>query len=227
MVTEKANLRKTINVLILLSSITAIILDFLDQSLLFAIFKPLTTVLVLSLLFISTNEQKSGFKYIIITALIFCLIGDVFLLKEEYFVFGLGSFLIGHLLFATGFIKLEGFHFHWTLLFILITIGVGIFLWLQPDLGSLKTPVGVYVSVIVFMAWQGAGLFLKEKHRRSYLLIGIAVLLFMFSDTIIAVNKFKFPIKLSGLIILSTYWLSISLIANASYLILSKKELTQ
>ncbi|WP_432264968.1 lysoplasmalogenase family protein [Croceitalea rosinachiae] len=45
------------------------------------------------------------------------------------------------------------------------------------------------------------------------------VVLFMFSDTMIAVNKFKFPLECSGLIILSIYWLAITLIANAGLMI--------
>nr|WP_299170734.1 lysoplasmalogenase [uncultured Allomuricauda sp.] len=223
MVMEISNLRKTINVLSMISALAAIIFDYLGQTFLYSICKPLTTVLILSLLFFVTNNRMWQFKNIIIAALIFCLIGDVLLLKEEYFVFGLGSFLIGHLLFATGFIKLEGFQYRWTLLFILMAIGGGLFIWLQPDLGSMEIPVGVYVIVIVFMAWQGTGLFLKQQ-QKVYSLIGIAVLLFMFSDTIIAINKFKTTFKLSGLVILSTYWLSISLIANASFLILRKKS---
>lgn len=223
MVMEKARARKIINALSLVSAIAAIIFDFLNNTLLYSIFKPLTTILILSLLFFVQNTELSKFKNIVIAALIFCLIGDIFLLKEEYFVLGLGSFLIGHVLFATGFIKLEGFRFNGISLLILVAIGAALFFWLQPDLDSFELPVGIYVVVIVFMAWQGTGLFLKEQ-QKAYALIGIAVLLFMFSDTIIAINKFKFPIKLAGLVILSTYWLSISLIANATYSILSQKE---
>ncbi|WP_420320737.1 lysoplasmalogenase [Flagellimonas sp.] len=223
MVIQKSGLRRTINTLSAISAIAAITFDFFNNTLLYSIFKPLTTVLILSLLFFVQNPRLSKFRNLIIAALIFCLIGDVFLLKDEYFVFGLGSFLIGHLLFATGFIKLEGFSPNWLSFFILTGIGGGLFYWLQPDLGAFELPVGIYVMVIIFMAWQGVGLFFKNR-QLAYALIGVAVLLFMFSDTIIAINKFKTPFKLSGLIILSTYWLSISLIANASYSLLDPKK---
>ena len=221
MVREKSGLKRTINTLSLISAVLAITFDFLNNTLLYSIFKPLTTILILSLLFFVQNQQLSKYRNIIVTALVFCLIGDIFLLKTDYFVFGLGSFLIGHLLFATGFIKLEGFHWHWGSLIILLLIGGGLFFWLQPDLGSLELAVGVYVIVIIFMAWRGLSLFIKNP-KKVYVLIGIAVLLFMFSDTMIAINKFKSPFEWSGLIILSTYWLSISLIANASHSILEE-----
>ncbi|WP_190810187.1 lysoplasmalogenase [Flagellimonas sp. S3867] len=220
---EKARSRKAINILSLISAVAAMLFDFFDNTLLFSIFKPLTTILILSLLFFVQNEQLSKFRNIIIAALVFCLIGDVFLLKEEYFVFGLGAFLIGHVLFATGFINLEGFNFHWISFLILAGIGGGLFIWLQPDLGSFALPVGIYVIVIIFMAWQGMSLNFHNPNK-VYRLIGAAVLLFMFSDTMIAINKFKFPVKFSGLLILSTYWLSISLIANAAYFILDRRK---
>ena len=76
-------------------------------------------------------------------------------------------------------------------------------------------PVGVYVLVICFMAWQGIGLFLKEKSK-PFVWIAVAVLLFMFSDTMIAIAKFKADFAYSSVVILSTYWLSIGLIANAA-----------
>ncbi|MGW9684394.1 lysoplasmalogenase [Flagellimonas sp. 2504JD1-5] len=220
---KKSGYRSTINLLSAISAIAAITFDFFNNTLLYSIFKPLTTILILSLLFFVQNPQLSKYRNIIIAALVFCLIGDVFLLKDEYFVFGLGSFLIGHLLFATGFIKLEGFSPNWLSFFILAGIGGGIFYWLQPDLDAFELPVGIYVMVIVFMAWQGISLFIRNSSR-IYALIAIAVLLFMFSDTMIAINKFKTPFKLSGPIILSTYWLSISLITNASYSLLDPKK---
>ncbi|WP_136466490.1 lysoplasmalogenase [Flagellimonas onchidii] len=220
---NETRLRKIINILSAVSAITAIMFDFFNEALLYAIFKPLTTVLILSLLFFVQRTNLSGFRNIMISALVFCLIGDIFLLREEYFVLGLCSFLIGHVLFTTGFVKLGGFQFRWTSLIVLIGIGAGLFFWLRPGLGPFELPVGIYVIVIVLMAWQGTSLFLKQG-QKAYALIGIAVLLFMFSDAIIAINKFKSSIELGGLLILSTYWLSIGLISNATYLILKKRD---
>jgi len=90
-------------------------------------------------------------------------------------------------------------------------------------LGQFMVPVTVYVVVICFMAWQGIGLFLREK-RKEFLWIGIAVLLFMFSDTMIAIAKFKTDFDYSSILILSTYWLSIGLIANAARRIVLKTD---
>lgn len=221
MVAKNSKARRIINLLIFMSALTAIYADFNGYEMLFIIFKPLTTSLVIGLLFLVKSTRLSRFRSIMIIALGCCLLGDIFLLNDDYFVLGLGSFLIGHLLFASGFIELERFHFNWISLIAFLTIGTVVLFWLQPDLGDFELPVTIYIVVIVFMAWQGVGLFINQQ-RMAYALIAIAVLLFMFSDTMIAFNKFRTPFKLSGMVILSTYWLSISLIANGAYAILNK-----
>ncbi|MEZ4809714.1 MAG: lysoplasmalogenase [Allomuricauda sp.] len=212
-----------LNVVAFVSACLAMYLEFVGQRALYIVFKPLTTILIMSLLFFVPGGGPSRFRNIVLTALAFCLLGDILLLWEGYFVLGLASFLLAHLLFATGFIQLGGFRFHWISFLALLTIGGGLFLWLRPDLGNFLMPVTAYIIVIVFMAMQGVNLFLKNK-KRAYAMIALAVLLFMFSDTMIAIDKFKSPFHWSGPIILGTYWLSIALIAHATFQIVSDRE---
>ncbi|RDY59680.1 lysoplasmalogenase [Flagellimonas nanhaiensis] len=214
---------RAINILIAFSALLAIYSEYSGYRMLYLFLKPLTTILVISILFFASKTAKPKFKNTVFIALIFCLLGDVFLLFEGYFVFGLGSFLMAHLLFAMAFIRLEGFYFNYISLFAFLAIGLILFLWLKPDLGSFLIPVGLYIAVILFMAWQGTGLFLKKK-RHAYALIALVVVLFMFSDSMIAVNKFKSPFTLAGPIILSTYWLSVALISNATYKISTQEN---
>lgn len=223
MVAETRKWRTTINVVALISACIAIFLELSGQRAFYIIFKPLTTILITSLLFFIPQGRLSKFRNIILAALMFCLLGDILLLWEGYFVLGLASFLLAHLLFAMGFIQLEGFHFNWISLLSFLFIGIGLFLWLRPDLGDFLIPVSTYIIVIIFMAWQGFNLFLKDN-KRAYAMIALAVLLFMFSDTLIAIDKFKSPFSWSGPVILSTYWLSIALIANATYQIVLDKQ---
>ena len=215
MVAESPKTTRTINLLIIISALLAIYMEFLGNRTVYMVLKPLTTILVTSLLFFLPKQESSKFKMLIVAALLFCLLGDILLLFPAYFVFGLAAFLVAHILFTIGFINLKGFHPHWTSFLILYAIGASLFFWLQSGLGEFAVPVGVYVLVICFMAWQGIGLFLKEK-RKEFLFIAIAVLLFMFSDTMIAISKFKTDFDYSSIVILSTYWMSIGLIANAA-----------
>jgi uncharacterized membrane protein YhhN len=212
-----------INMLIVVSAILAMIMELLGHRTVYLALKPLTTILVISLLFVVPKSQHSRFKSIMLAALLFCLMGDILLMFPAYFVFGLAAFLMAHLLFASGFVNLKGFRFHWVSFVILYVIGGLLFFWLKPGLGQFMVPVAVYVVVICLMAWQGIGLFLKEK-RKEFLWIGIAVLLFMFSDTMIAIAKFKTDFDYSSILILSTYWFSIGLIANATRRIVLKTD---
>lgn len=190
----------------------AIVLDY-KGSIWFYLFKPMTTVLVI-LLPILLNEARNSYNKLLIAALCFCLLGDIFLLKPDYFVFGLGAFLVGHLLFIRGFISLEGLQKNGITASILFLIGIGLYAWLYKDLGTLKFPVAVYVLVILFMVWQAVSMYLKNKKTR-YVFIALGALLFMFSDTLIAIHKFKNSFELSGVLILSTYWLAIAFLANS------------
>ena len=197
----------------MVSALVAIFLDYQGSTWYMAL-KPLTTILFI-LLVVLTKNTHAGYKRTLLVALCFCLLGDVLLLKQDYFVFGLSSFLIAHLLFARGFITLGGFQKNTMALIVLVIVGIALYAWLYPDLGSLKYPVAAYVLVILFMAWQGISLYLKNN-TIAYALIAVGVVLFMFSDSMIAVNKFKASFALSGVVILSTYWLAIALIANSA-----------
>lgn len=205
------------NCLIFLSAILAIILNQQGSKGYFVI-KPLTTILVI-LLTILGKGVDTRFRRTLILALCFCLLGDILLLKSEYFVFGLGAFLLGHLLFAKGFMGLHGFQRNPVIALALLSIGIGLYAWLYPDLGDLKYPVTAYILVILFMAWQGIGLYMEER-TKAYGFIALGVVLFMFSDSMIAVDKFKVPFELAGVVVLSTYWLAITLIANGGIRIL-------
>lgn len=209
-----------INLLCLVSASLAIYFEMAGNREIYVFLKPLTTLLIMSHLFFLPN---TSFRNGILAALFFCLVGDVLLLFEAYFVYGLATFLVGHVLFALAFIRHKGFYLHWGSFVALFGIATALFFWLKPDLGAFMVPVALYVLVISFMAWQGIGTFLRDR-AKPYRWIALAVLLFMFSDTLIAIAKFKSPFYLSSLVILGTYWLSIALIANATYQIVTKQK---
>lgn len=184
------------------------------------LFKPLTTVLVIALPFFAPNNGHVTFGRWVIVGLVFCLLGDVLLLFDTYFIFGLGAFLLAHILFSISFIQYMGFYKGWIAFLVLFGMAGVLFYWLRPDLGDFLLPVSMYVLIITFMAWQGVGLYLRDREG-AHALMAMAVLFFMLSDTLLAIAKFKTPFYLSGPLILSTYWLSIGLIANATGKIIS------
>ncbi len=207
--------RWTMNILILVSACLAIYFGMYNDGNLFMVFKPLTTILVIALLFFTLKKSNALLGRMVTIALVFCLLGDILLLFKDYFLLGLVAFLVAHILFAVSFVLYKGFYKNWISFLMLFGIAGALFLWLRPGLGDLLLPVFIYVFVITFMAWQGVGLYLREKNN-THAWMAMGVLFFMFSDTLLAIAKFKTPFYLSGALILATYWMSVSFIANAT-----------
>ncbi|MDC3329688.1 lysoplasmalogenase [Flavobacteriaceae bacterium] len=203
---------KTQLVLIGVSGLFAILFDLVDFSIGFYCTKPLTTLLILTLPLRFPHDQLKAYRKTVLWGLLFCLIGDSFLLFESFFLYGLTSFLVGHLCFLYAFVKQQGFQ--WPLVpgIFLVSIASTILFLCYDNLGALLLPVLVYIGVILIMSWQGIALQRQNKHF-TFRYVGWAVGLFLFSDAVLALNKFYIPFAYSGVLILSTYWLAISLIA--------------
>lgn len=173
--------------------------------------KPLTTILILTLSIIFSRVSFQNNNELIFIGLVFCLFGDIFLMLHHKFLQGLISFLIAHILFLIFFfLKSETLNYY--LLIPIFLIGLTIFSFLFKKLGKMKIPVFIYLTIILLMAWCGISFYLTS-HSFGAKIIAIAVILFVFSDANIAFNKFNKPYKLAELLILSTYFVSLYLIA--------------
>lgn len=203
------------SLLIGISALSAIILDYQGFFELYKYCKPLTTILILFYPILFWNKNNIKYNSLIILALTFCLIGDVYLLDDSRFVYGLASFLIAHLFFSFAFTSVRGFSKNYWLLLLLLMFGGAYLLYLKSSLGDYIIPVSIYISVILFMCWQALSLGVHDK-RKVLMTIGFAAVMFAFSDAVIAYNKFKNPFALSGLFILPTYWCSIYLLASST-----------
>lgn len=173
-------------------------------------FKPL----LLPGLLLAANESK-GFptKKWLLLALTFSWIGDIVLMFAEkgelYFIFGLVSFLIGHILFIILFIKQNRIGSPSKLVFGIGVFAVAVYLYamltiLLPSLGDLKIPVTVYafiISLMLIMAIRGA---LTWQNPMNILILNGAIA-FVTSDSILAINKFFNPLPNATLLIMSTY----------------------
>ena len=170
----------------------------------------LPTKTVLSLLFIITAlvqpHPLSGYFYPLLIGLFFCLGGDVFLAlpREKMFLFGLVSFLLGHVFYAIGFFQVAQMNpFTWIGLCICLVLSGGIYFWLRPHLGSMNLPVLFYVIVISIMvvgAWTVIGDSRLAKPGRIMVFIGAVS--FYFSDVFVARDRFlklQFANRLIGL----------------------------
>lgn len=177
-------------------------------------FKPLF-IAVLAVYFISqTNKIVTSLKKWILLALFFSWAGDVLLMFEPkdkiFFLLGLSSFLLAHIFYIVFFHfvrvreKIKGNP--WLLLVVVIYYAMLINL-LSPYLADMKIPVLVYGIVISFMFMLAMHmLFIKNKTPGKWMMFG--ALLFVISDSVLAINKFYQSFEAAGVIIMLTYGLA-------------------
>lgn len=178
--------------------------------------KPLITISLMLFLFYHT-QLKGRFAKRIFGGLLFGLLGDCFLMFQasyhSFFLLGLASFLIGHLLYISAFYldykwnsKINKGYTRWALAIFAIFC-VGFYVYLRPYLAEMKIPVLVYAFVISLMGIMAA----NRKGRintLSFDLVMWGAALFILSDSILAYNRFVLPFETSGLLIMSTYMLA-------------------
>lgn len=191
-------------------SVFYLILLFIGQDEIAWYLKPVLLPFLILETYSSENFKTKNFLF---SALVFSWIGDIILMfadkGELYFIFGLVSFLIAHIVFILLFTKQEKENTTTNKLFWLGLVIVGIYLFgmlslLYPSLGDLKIPVTVYaitISTMLLMAIKGY----FNWSKPSNLTVLLGALIFVSSDSILAINKFHSELPKSGFLIMITY----------------------
>jgi uncharacterized membrane protein YhhN len=148
-------------------------------------------------------------RILISTAIIFSCLGDIFLLFENKFVFGLGSFLIAHICYISAFIQdNEGWIFtkkdRWFWVVPVALYGVGLLGYLYPHLGAMTVPVCVYSVAILTMFLTVINRW-KSVRYDGFWWVLIGAIFFCLSDSLLAVNLFAQPIPLGNILVITTY----------------------
>jgi len=182
----------------------------------FYLLKPLTTVLILAAALSLAPASGAGYRQWVVIALALSMLGDICLMFEGdgWFAGGLGSFLLAHVGFIVAFLKGVSLAWPpaWTLLPVLY--GLGLCAWLLPRAGALRIPVALYCLVLLGMTL-AAALRLQTLGGQPAVLAVAGALLFVVSDSALALRKFAGPYRGAQALILSTYWASIGLIAGS------------
>ena len=173
--------------------------------------KPLLMPLLIVYFIFHTQPFISSLKKWIVLALVFSWLGDVLLMFESInsslFIFGLIAFLIAHIFYIFFFenvIRKVGLNKnYWWFIPVLIYYVALIFI-LSPHLGDMKLPVRIYGIVISYMLIQALQTGRINNQAAAGLMIGGAIL-FITSDTILALNKFYQSFEYAGIAIMATY----------------------
>jgi len=179
---------------------------------LYAVFKPLTTILIIALALFTYLNLPGSYQLFVLIALEFALIGDIFLLRKKWFLYGIIAFSVAHLSFTAAFVSLFGFSLSLLPLIILLIFGLMVYFFLKNDLHKYAVPVAFYILIIILMVWQAVGLLYQSEAPVIWALAGAAIL-FAFSDFVIAYNKFKQSFEAAEPLILSTYWTAVYIFA--------------
>jgi uncharacterized membrane protein YhhN len=153
--------------------------------------------------------------YVVLGALFFCWMGDILLMfveqTELFFIAGLASFLIGHVLYILCYQRLRSAGSMVLLItqrlrfsLPIVLAGSGLLMLLFPYLGDMKIPVTIYALVIVVMSITALSRY-GLTTASSFWSVFSGALLFMLSDSLLAINKFYSPFSASAFFIMATY----------------------
>ncbi len=153
--------------------------------------KPLLMPLLAAYLISAVQRPLTRLVRVVLAALAFSWLGDVLLEvarrvdSDLMFMAGIGGFLVAQVLYIVAFGRLVRASNPprppvWALVYVLY--GVGLMVWLGPDLGEYRLPVAIYAAAICTMGIVASGV-------NRFTALGAAM--FVASDSMIAVGKFR------------------------------------
>ena len=186
----------------------------LNNNLVQSFLKPLIITTLIGYFDSQLNSITKGLAKWVLFALLFSLLGDVFLMFQEkksiFFLLGLSAFLLAHIFYIIFFHKVrvkENVKSNPWLLVVVVIYYAALISLLSPYLADMKIPVLVYGIVISFMFMLAMHmLFIKNKIAGKWMMSG--ALFFVLSDSILAINKFYQPFEAAGVLIMLTYGLA-------------------
>ena len=167
--------------------------------------KPLLMITLGFFYFQHVQSNLNKRDKIVLFALFFSCLGDTFLMFQKqnqlFFLLGLGSFLLAQVCYVLLFQQEgESRHFRW-LPFISYSCLLLFFLLNKPP-SDFKIPIIIYSVVITLMGIRASE---RKVSDKSYQLVLIGAILFILSDSLIALSKLVVNIPLSGLWIMAPY----------------------
>lgn len=172
------------------------------------VFKPL---ILFSLIFLYVFSLPKRLKWYVM-ALELCFFGDVLLMFEGklFFIAGLVSFLLAHFLFIkivigriqkTSIIKIITSIIPFLIFFCLLIFT------LKDSLNEMLLPVIIYGLTISIFGVVSLIDFQNTRSKKSMLML-IGAIVFMVSDSVLAINKFYNPMHIFEVIVMITYLLA-------------------
>jgi uncharacterized membrane protein YhhN len=212
-------MKKLALVLFILSALGVLAAGLLSIQWLYFASKPFIMISLFAYYLVSAEPVNRSRALLL--AMVLSLAGDVLLMWEEYFLSGLVAFLIAHVLYSFAYRQHQHEETENTLAglqrvrlaFPIILGGTGLIVVLYPVLGHMRLPVIVYAAVLMLMAVNALFRHGRTSPASFWMVFGGAVL-FMISDSVLAVNRFLTPLTHATTYIMLTYTLAQFLIVK-------------
>ena len=204
---KSSNITKTLTLLFFTVSVIDIIGVASNNFLMQTIFKPMIIPSLIALYYFTSDKKNNWY----LIALVFSFLGDVLLMdKNNLFLYGIVAFLLTQILYISIIVrqmqKPSNFH-KYLYAFLFVNYVVYLMTLLKPNLGDFFYPVLVYgIAISVFGLVATLNYVSKRARPALYLMLG--AMLFIASDSMIALNKFHFAQAFYPVAIMITYILA-------------------
>lgn len=164
------------------------------------VFKLIPMLLIILFAFLQPAGESRKYKPLILIGLTVCMLADGLI---YWFIVGLITFLIGHIWYIFAFRQIQHNSLPKWAIVLLLAYGFAMVIWLSGTLWSqgdtvLAFAVIIYIAVILMMGWNAF------QTANKFAIIG--ALLFIFSDSTLAINKFIVDIPFSDALIMISYY---------------------
>jgi uncharacterized membrane protein YhhN len=155
-----------------------------------------------------------SYRRLVAAGLLFSMAGDVFLLSRTRFREGVASFVLGHVFHMLAFTTASAFVPSWSAALVLVIFAAGMLGVLWAHVHKDRAAIACYVAMISVMAWTALGRAgAPGTPDPSGMLAGAGALLFMVSDSILAIDRFVTPWRTAHAAVMATYYPAQLLIA--------------
>lgn len=167
---------------------------------------------------VATTQEDTEFFILMSAALVFAMLGDVFI--DKSFAMGAGSFALGHVGFAIAYAFLQGFNLLDVIIICVIFFATAAFLLFARcvNFGSKKNKwICLSYSFIISVMLGKATANLICQVNTVNALISAGSLLFFFSDLMLVLNWFVGVGKWAANACMGTYYPALCLLAFSMY----------
>lgn len=209
-------MKKIFLYLFLLVSAGVLLAEIGKADLVYLICKPAIMITLGLHYWLQQRDNSKSVSMMLVLAIVLSCAGDTLLMLQgkdaNFFMYGLGAFLVAHVFYILAYRQhqssdtsnqLQGLQ-RIRYAFPIILSGTGLVVILYSRLDEMKIPVLIYAVVLTAMVLTALFRFGRTIPSSFALVFGGAIL-FMISDSLIAINKFLEPLPMAGTWIMITY----------------------